>query len=1289
MNRRSLHLQPPSSATPPAQRQGGHLQSLLAQFGSRASADSATKTRRASSQHAPDASPALPAFSPTSPAPAAVSPAVSATPASKETAPPRLPSADLVASSTPADSQPQPSSPATPPAELSSEDELAHSVRPVRKRGFKAANDAAHSAVYNDLKMEYTKSRSATGPRRSARKSNIIESDTLVQLPTPTRRAPAPRLDTARARLRDEITHQSKFKADNFLVANKDCFLPLLPANNYVSKLVANHSAQPVVEYKQLEQQPDGVVATMKPYQLSGLSYLVYLYNNGFSGILGDEMGLGKTLQTLSLFQYLEELDRKNNFTSEELRPYLVVCPLSVLNSWVAEARRWVPELKVLRIHGAKSERDRLKRVALGMEDLQGNETVQNKNRKASRKAGIKTSTYKDQGDSSYKIIVTTYDTFHAEESWFKHSFVWRYVVLDEGHKIKSSTTNISSSLKNISSEFRLILTGTPLQNNLLEMWALLTWLYPDVFSSKTELLFRESFDLSKGKVNRQTMDDARRLLELIMLRRMKDSPSVNLGLPPKTEVLLYVPLTPMQRFWYTRLLTRVDNSVLNDVFANGKEKEKASLEQDKQDDQLLQQVAKLDNPDTVPTGEWGEMAQIMRQAIKKEETASTNKSAWQKLMNLVMQLRKCCSHPYLLPDVAPDPYYLGDHIIRASGKFILLEKLLKHTVLKEGKKVLIFSGFSRTLDCCEDLLSLVSNFGEHFRHLRLDGSTARAIRNLDIRLFNQNPEYKVMLLSTRAGGLGINLTSAQDVIFLDEDWNPQITLQAEARAHRIGQTKPVTIYKLCTQGTVEEQMMGRIRKKLYLSAKITESMRNIHGDEAPAQDTTTDDMPQMDTTQLKTLIRRGAQTLSHPDIDVTEMISWDLETMLAKCRDKGVNASEVPDEEADEEKWLSAMERVECAIFDGKRYQRQLDNEAKAAAKNILPDTISRQDRRKGKNTTVMYKGYAISKESMGCGDWEAVPTLAGKDPRLAEPIRNKRREIIHEEHCLVCFNGTDSGDMITCKTCPRAYHHDCLEPEYQAKVRGISGFHCPQHKCDNCTKSTTDAGGLIYRCRWCPHGFCEDCLDWDKVQLIGKNLPEFELLGEEPPSGGFYIKCPDCIEACADSTEHMEWTKGRETEYKKQHTIMLQQRTEARRELDKQITDTKGKPEVLEIANPPEDSFFKPKGETTKQHVVRTNQALSPTPSKSPSTASLRSVQPNPIIVLSDSDSDKTFESDKASEPSSADTSLPTPALGASRVSTPKSADARKSNGTTRRKRESTDVRGAQKKKARRSAA
>ncbi|CBX93641.1 similar to ISWI chromatin-remodeling complex ATPase ISW2 [Plenodomus lingam JN3] len=1256
--RTPILLSDPLPMTPP-KRRGGHLQDLLAQFGSQKSSESVTKKRRTASQQKTQPEGAIAPPPPSAQdgddselrqrqsSPLNSASASASSPSSSDDRLRDFHETDSFFSSP--ESKPTKTKATNKPTQTvrssrrtstrqskgtanedESVDELAPSARPMRKIS------ARISAYSEELKMEKRKREreQVQGLRRSGRdrKSVILESDTVPSPSPPRKKAPPPRkLDTARQRLRDDIANQSKTKANNFLVANKHYFLPLLPPNNQVARLAAKGDAGPIVEYEELTEQPKGVRATMKPYQLSGLSYLVHLYNNGFSGILGDEMGLGKTLQTLSLFQYLEELDGKNGVSSEEQRPYLIICPLSVLNSWVTEAEKWVPELKVLRFHGASTERARLKKVAQGMEDMKGRETKRAKDRKASKKAGRKLSklSSNDQ-DGSYKIIVTTYDTFQSEQSWFKTAFVWRYVVLDEGHKIKSSVTQISTALRTISTEYRLILTGTPLQNNLVEMWALLAWLYPTVFVDKTETLFKESFDLNKGKVIRKTMDDARRLLELIMLRRMKDSPSVNLGLPPKEEVLLHVPLTPMQKFWYTRLLTRIDDGMLNKLFADGKTKERAAIAQDQQDVELLREAAKL-----VETShdEWDETAEIMRATIAKEQESSDSaptKGAWMKLMNLVMQLRKCCSHPYLLPGVAPDPYYLGDHIIRGSGKFILLEKLLKHTVFEQGKKVLIFSGFTRTLDYCEDLLSLISNRGEKFRHLRLDGSSARARRNLDIRLFNQEgSDYKVMLLSTRAGGLGINLTSAQDVIFLDEDWNPQITLQAEARAHRIGQTKPVTIYKLCTQGTVEEQMMGRIRKKLYLSAKITESMQSIHGKQDMAKkgrghSSINEDMPQMDTSQLMTLVRRGAQTLSHPEIDVKEMVSWDLETMLENCRDKPADLTTAsgPHSEIDEDKWLSVMERVECAVFDGKRHQRQFDKKSKSAtsAANILPDSITREDRRKNKNTTVMVDGYAISKESMTCGDWEAVPTFAGKDPRLAEPVRAKKREFNHEEHCLVCFENADVGDVVECKSCPRAYHYDCLDGQLAEKVTGFRGFYCSQHKCFDCGKSTSDAGGLIYRCRWCPKGFCEDCLDWDTAELVGENLPEFELIDEGPATGGFYVKCPNCVEHSQENEEQREWLASMENAYKEQHNTWVREREAAQKRVEAHDVAALLEPVVALSRN--------------VEHVASPPRIVEP-------------------IVIDDDDDDDVRTT---SPPALTDTSMPTPALSGSRVSTPK---------------------------------
>lgn len=186
------------------------------------------------------------------------------------------------------------------------------------------------------------------------------------------------------------------------------------------------------------------------------------------------------------------------------------------------------------------------------------------------------------------------------------------------------------------------------------------------------------------------------------------------------------------------------------------------------------------------------------------------------------------------------------------------------------------------TLDLVDELLHLRGGDGSEFRFTRIDGGVPRARRNLAIRLFNTHDEYRVMIISTRAGGLGINLASASDVVMLDLDWNPQITLQAEARAHRIGQKNPVTVYKLLSSGTVEEQMMGRINKKLYLSVKVTEAMQDIHTkfgsgrkSKIGSNGEEEEDMPQLSTGQLMSMVRRGAATLARPQVDVNEMLDW------------------------------------------------------------------------------------------------------------------------------------------------------------------------------------------------------------------------------------------------------------------------------------------------------------------------------------------------------------------------------------------------------------------------------
>ena len=973
---------------------------------------------------------------------------------------------------------------------------------------------------------------------------------------------------TARGKVRQEIATYTVAKRNRFLIEKKDYWLPLLPESNYVQSLVDQY-AQLTPEaiaklpstrpYKELEQQPRGVRANMKPYQLSGLSFLVYLHRNGCAGILGDEMGLGKTLQTLSLFQYLKENEPKPVKGAIQ-HPSLVVCPLSVLSSWMAEAKKWTPGLKVIRFHGPVKERDRLKKVVTGDIDFYGNLTSlgakKSKSRSKPKVQGkmnangqevislLSDDDDDDDDDLGVDLVVTTYEAFRSEQSWFKRvSFVWRYVVLDEGHTIKNHESLVSKSLQSLRAEYRLVLSGTPLQNNLTELWSLLHWLYPEVFTDKTQILFNNSFNLSKGHFSSTVLDSSRRLLELIMLRRMKNSHGVDLQLPPKTETVMYIPLSPMQQFWYRRLITKADTGLLEELFKGIKGKEQESLQQEAveaneataQASPLAQPEAHADNSSSFTTDAWQESQEILEQTIIRENYASgvvKNRSHWQNLMNLVMRLRQVSNHPYQIEGAEPDPYYIGEHVITASGKFLVLEKLINELVVKQRKRVLIFSGFTQMLNLIEELLVLRGGDGSSFRFARIDGSTCRARRNLSIRLVNDlNSEYRVMLISTRAGGLGINLASASEVVLTDmgkysskacllfltwSDWNPSITLQAESRAHRIGQTKQVNVYKLVSQGTVEEQMLGRIQKKLYLSTKVTESMSDMHTKfgSAPKKgskdETSTDDMPELSVNQLMTLIRRGASALSRPAIDVHSMIDWDWNQTLANCKDQPADitvkqdtSSNTFDSEA-EHKWLSELERVESCIFNGTKILKD-----SRSNREIADEYFSQQkaDRRKGKEMTVMVDGFAIDKRTIDCKPWEAVKTIAG-DGRFADPKREKKAVLEPQSHCQVCFDG---GELHCCQLCPRAYHYSCLERDFQAKAKSWQ-FNCPQHQCYDCEQKTTEAGGMLFRCRWCERAFCEDCMDFDKAKLIGGALMELEVLGVGELQQAYWVQCHVC---------------------------------------------------------------------------------------------------------------------------------------------------------------------------------
>ncbi|CAN6457320.1 unnamed protein product [Victoria cruziana] len=473
-----------------------------------------------------------------------------------------------------------------------------------------------------------------------------------------------------------------------------------------------------------LEEQPKELKGgSLFPHQLEALNWLRKCWHKSKNVILADEMGLGKTVSACAFILSLY-MEFKVNL------PCLVLVPLSTMPNWMAEFGSWAPHLNVVEYHGSAKARAVIRQH-------EWHASYPDMPQKRTKK-------YK------FNVLLTTYEMVIADSNHLR-GVPWEVLVVDEGHRLKNSGSKLFSLLNTFSFQHRVLLTGTPLQNNLGELYNLLNFLQPASFPSL--LSFEQKFnDLTSA----EKVEELKKLVAPHMLRRLKKDAMRNI--PPKTERMVPVELSSIQAEYYRAMLTK--------------------------------------------------NYQILR---------NIGKGAYQQsMLNIVMQLRKICNHPYLIPGTEPDSgslEFLQEMRIKASAKLTLLHSMLK-ILRKQGHRVLIFSQMTRLLDILEDYLTV--EYGSASFE-RVDGSVSVAERQASIARFNQDKDRFVFLLSTRSCGLGINLATADTVIIYDSDFNPHADIQAMNRAHRIGQSNRLLVYRLVVRASVEERILQLAKKKLML----------------------------------------------------------------------------------------------------------------------------------------------------------------------------------------------------------------------------------------------------------------------------------------------------------------------------------------------------------------------------------------------------------------------------------------------------------------------------------------
>ena len=591
-----------------------------------------------------------------------------------------------------------------------------------------------------------------------------------------------------------------------------------------------NNSYQKRPKFRKYNSEPDFIPdgMSLRDYQVDGVNWLMHAWCKGNSCILADEMGLGKTIQTVVFFQALFQDHNRAG-------PFLCCVPLSTLAAWQHEFQKWAPQMNTVAYIGDAASRQMIFEHEWG-----------------TRK------------QLKFNVLITTYE-IALRESDLLGSIRWAVLAIDEAHRLKNDEAQLYRALNDLKTEHRLLITGTPLQNSLRELWCLLDFANPQQMGTWAEFEAKHEADQAQG------FSHLHKELQPFLVRRVKKD--VEKSLPAKIEQILRVGLSRKQKKYYKWILTKNFNEL-----TKGKNGSKSSF------------------------------------------------------TNIMVELKKCSNHAWLVKQ-PEDELELEqkaaeeriDRILKGSGKMMLLDKLLRR--LKDtGHRVLIFSQMVRMLDVIGEYMAL-----RRFQFQRLDGGIRGDLRTRAMEHFNA-PESTdfAFLLSTRAGGLGINLATADTVIIFDSDWNPQNDLQAQARAHRIGQKNTVNIYRLVSANSIEEDIIERAKKKMVLDHLVIQRMDTSGRTVLSKTSKDASKAIPFDKNEINQILKFGAEELfkdeedNEPECDI-DLILQRAETTTGEAPqtqgDELLSAFKVADFQMDEDKlWddiIPEHERIKQAEDD------------------------------------------------------------------------------------------------------------------------------------------------------------------------------------------------------------------------------------------------------------------------------------------------------------------------------------------------------------------------------------